>query len=33
MKQIDLKILDKRIGTEFPLPTYATEGSEGLELR
>ena len=26
MKQIDLKILDKRIGTEFPLPTYATTG-------
>ena len=33
MKQIDLKILDKRIGTEFPLPTYATEGSAGLDLR
>ena len=33
MKQIDLKILDSRIGTEFPLPTYATEGSAGLDLR
>ncbi|KMK50800.1 deoxyuridine 5'-triphosphate nucleotidohydrolase [[Actinobacillus] muris] len=33
MKQIDLKILDRRIGTEFPLPTYATEGSAGLDLR
>lgn len=33
MKQIDLKILDPRIGTEFPLPTYATEGSAGLDLR
>lgn len=33
MKQIDLKILDKRIGTEFPLPAYATEGSAGLDLR
>lgn len=33
MKQIDLKILDKRIGTEFPLPTYATAGSAGLDLR
>ncbi|WP_303818443.1 dUTP diphosphatase [Actinobacillus minor] len=33
MKQIDLKILDKRIGTEFPLPTYATTGSAGLDLR
>lgn len=33
MKQIDLKILDKRIGTEYPLPAYATEGSAGLDLR
>lgn len=33
MKQIDLKILDSRIGTEFPLPTYATSGSAGLDLR
>ncbi len=33
MKNIDLKILDSRIGTEFPLPAYATEGSAGLDLR
>ncbi|MEG9544535.1 dUTP diphosphatase [Mannheimia sp. HC-2023] len=33
MKQIDLKILDSRIGAEFPLPAYATEGSAGLDLR
>lgn len=33
MKQIDLKILDNRIGTDFPLPAYATEGSAGLDLR
>jgi dUTP pyrophosphatase len=33
MKQIDLKILDARIGSEFPLPTYATEGSAGIDLR
>lgn len=33
MKKIDLKILDNRIGSEFPLPTYATEGSAGLDLR
>ena len=33
MKQIDLKILDKRIGTEFPIPSYATTGSAGLDLR
>ena len=33
MKKIDVKILDSRIGNEFPLPTYATEGSAGLDLR
>ncbi len=32
-KSIDLKILDPRIGTEFPLPAYATPGSAGLDLR
>ncbi|MCC5853307.1 MAG: dUTP diphosphatase [Alkalimonas sp.] len=32
-KAIDLKILDPRIGSEFPLPTYATPGSAGLDLR
>lgn len=33
MKQIQLKILDPRLGNEFPLPTYATDGSAGLDLR
>ncbi|MFC0322749.1 dUTP diphosphatase [Gallibacterium melopsittaci] len=33
MKKIDVKILDARIGNEFPLPSYATEGSAGLDLR
>jgi len=33
MKKIDLKILDKRIGDQFPLPAYATSGSAGLDLR
>ena len=28
MKKIDVKILDSRIGNEFPLPTYATEGQQ-----
>ncbi len=33
MQTIDLRILDKRLGTEFPLPDYATQGSAGLDLR
>ncbi len=33
MHNIQLKILDQRIGHEFPLPTYATESSAGLDLR
>lgn len=32
-KSVDVKILDARIGSEFPLPAYATEGSAGLDLR
>jgi dUTP pyrophosphatase len=31
--RIKLRILDRRIGTEFPLPRYATEGSAGMDLR
>lgn len=31
--QIELKILDSRIGSEFPLPAYATLGSAGMDLR
>jgi len=30
---IKLKILDPRLGSEFPLPEYATDGSAGLDLR
>ncbi len=33
MNKVSLKILDKRLGTEFPLPTYATQGSAGIDLR
>jgi len=32
-KKVQLKILDKRVGAEFPLPEYATEGSAGVDLR
>jgi dUTP pyrophosphatase len=31
--KIKLKILDSRIGTEFPTPSYATSGSAGLDLQ
>ncbi|RUQ94653.1 dUTP diphosphatase [Legionella septentrionalis] len=30
---IQLKILDSRLGDTIPLPTYATSGSAGLDLR
>lgn len=33
MKQIELKILDSRIGKEFALPEHATSGSAGMDLR
>jgi len=31
--KLDAKILDPRLGTEFPLPTAATAGSAGVDLR
>lgn len=33
MHALQAKILDRRLGTEFPLPSYATPGSAGLDLR
>ena len=33
MQKIQLKILDKRIGKEFPLPQHATDGSAGMDMR
>ena len=33
MRNIQLKILDERIGNEFPLPHYATTGAAGIDLR
>lgn len=32
-KRIQVRILDPRIGREFPLPQYATAGSAGVDLR
>lgn len=31
--KVQVKVLDKRLGQEWPLPTYATIGSAGLDLR
>lgn len=33
MHPVKLKILDSRLGKEFPLPSYATDGSAGIDLR
>ena len=32
-RPLQVRILDKRVGSEFPLPAYATGGSAGLDLR
>ena len=32
-KRIQLKILDHRLGDQFPLPDYATEGAAAMDLR
>lgn len=33
MRQIELKIIDSRVGAAIPLPEYATSGSAGLDMR
>jgi dUTP pyrophosphatase len=33
MQHVKIRILDSRLGHEFPLPSYATSGSAGLDLR
>jgi dUTP pyrophosphatase len=33
MQKLQVKILDKRLGDSIPMPTYATTGSAGLDLR
>ena len=30
---VEYKILDSRVGTDFPIPAYATDGSAGMDLR
>jgi dUTP pyrophosphatase len=32
-RPLKVRVLDARIGREFPLPAYATDGSAGLDLR
>lgn len=33
LKAVQIKIIDPRLGTDFPLPDYATAGSAGMDLR
>lgn len=33
MRKLEVRILNELIGTEIPLPHYATEGSAGMDLR
>ena len=33
MRSIQVKIIDERLGNEWPMPDYATEGSAGMDLR
>jgi dUTP pyrophosphatase len=33
VRALQVRVLDPRLGRDWPLPTYATEGSAGLDLR
>lgn len=33
MRVLDVRVLDARLGTTWPLPAYATDGSAGMDLR
>lgn len=33
MTSVQLRILDRRLGSQFPLPSYATDGSGGVDVR
>ena len=32
-RRLKVRVLDARVGTTWPLPAYATDGSAGLDLR
>jgi dUTP pyrophosphatase len=33
MHRIQLKVIDERLGNEFPMPHYATDGAAGMDMR
>lgn len=33
MRDLKIRILDQRLGSQWPLPEYATQGSAGMDLR
>jgi dUTP pyrophosphatase len=33
MHRIQLRVLDERLGNEFPMPHYATDGAAGMDMR
>ncbi len=33
MRDLEVKVIDRRLGTDWPLPAYATEGSAGMDMR
>lgn len=33
MRELEVLILDPRLGTQWPLPEYATQGSAGIDMR
>ncbi|MGK0297590.1 MAG: dUTP pyrophosphatase [Gammaproteobacteria bacterium] len=32
MRKIQIKVIDERLGNEFPMPAHATDGSAGMDL-
>jgi len=33
MRDLEIRLLDQRLGTQWPMPDYATEGSAGMDMR